>query len=595
MNAPHYRRDSVKGGGMGVGLNVLQNRSRFKNLMVLSLLIQGSSIGRVLAQGPSGAAPVGSGVPPAAVNAVPELSNAQLAEELRQLRSEVNEARALKAEVQQLRGVIQSLSNTQQTTPGWATAAGGAGGSGGALGESPTQGNANGTDAASNGVPDRYHSGAFADPNDPSPSTERLGIKAQYKYNNNATGPLGGGGYFSFHSPDDEFSLNVTNQATIDGTFFDRARLSTTEQGFNIPWSRNYIYGNITKDWSYQIGVQGSLGTFNLLDMSLSWHLTDKLNLRVGKGLAPPGYEYYAFSPALEPVITNSPLWQLMAKRPIGAMLSGTLLENRIQWWSGISNSGASLFGNLDRNYDYNGAIDITPFRGEDWKDSPWEGLGGGFGLSAGRQNYKLYQEGISLSNNGESTTNPAFATVVGLPFHVYNQNVSANGMRSVVAPHVYWYGRFSVLAEYMNFSRMLSDGQTMGRSTQRGYYVNLSYWLTGETDFKGNGFQAYSTMTPLRPFSPSQHLYGPGAWQIAAQWSELDAGLGDFARGFVDADRSTNRMNNLMVGLNWWPNKYTRISFDYVLTQFNNPIPLSGRSPVDGYQTFWTRFAMFF
>ncbi len=106
--------------------------------------------------------------------------------------------------------------------------------------------------------PDRYHSGAFAGRDEPRTQYRAVRpIKARYKYNHNATGPLGGGGYFSFSSPDDEFSLNVTNQITVDGTFVDRARLPTNEQGFNIPFARSFIYGNITEDWSYQVGVQG--------------------------------------------------------------------------------------------------------------------------------------------------------------------------------------------------------------------------------------------------------------------------------------------------------------------------------------------------
>jgi len=524
-------------------------------------------------------------------------TTADLAEQIRQLRAEVAETQALKAEVQHLRGIVQSMGRQTSGTAG----AGGTAATGAArTGTTSGAGGAHeGTTAeargVSSGVTERYHSGGFARSDHPGTETERFGLKGRYKYNEHATGPLGGGGFFSFSSPDDEFTLNITNQITVDGTFLDRARLPTNEQGFNVPFARNFIYGNITKDWSYQVGTQAFLGTFNLLDVFMAWHINDYVTLRAGKGLAPPLYEYYAFSPALEPVITNSPLFQLAGKRPIGLMFTGHLLGQRMQWWSGVSNSGASLFGNLDRNQDYNGAVEFTPFHSDEWKGSVLEGLGGGIGFSAGNQQYLLKQEGVSISNNGESTTNPAYSTVLGIPFYVYNANVAADGMRSVVAPHIYWYGRFSVLAEYINHSRVLTDGENKGRSTQRGYYVNLSYWLTGETDFKGNGFQGYSTITPLHPFIPSRNLYGPGAWQIAAQWSELNAGLGDVARGFVDTSRSTNRMSNFMVGLNWWPNRYTRISFDYVNTFFNNPIPLSGRSPVDGYQTFWTRFAMFF
>lgn len=146
-----------------------------------------------------------------------------------------------------------------------------------------------------------------------------------------------------------------------------------------------------------------------------------------------------------------------------------------------------------------------------------------------------------------------------------------------------------------MDHSRVLTDGATTGRSTQRGYYVNASYRLTGEPDYVGNGFQAYSTIEPLRPFIPSRGQFGPGAWQVASQWAEFNAGTGDIARGFVETDRSTSRMSSLMIGLNWWPNKYTRLSFDYVWTGFNNPIPLVGPAPIDQYNTFWMRFAMFF
>lgn len=511
--------------------------------------------------------------------------DAEILAELRKLRSEVAEARQLKAQVESLRRELDAVKSGGAppasvpdvpnvgesgqpggSLPGWVTDAARGGHSGG-TGPAP----------------------GAKDGDTPPP------IRGRYKYNADATGPFGGGGMFSFSDPNDEFVLNITNQLTIDGTFFDRANLPTIEQNFNIPFARTFFYGNITKDWSYQIGTQGFLGTYNLLDAFVSWHLTPNITLRAGKGLTPPLYEYYAFTPALEPVITNSPLFQLAAKRPIGLMFSGTALDKRVQWWSGVTNSGTAFFGDLNRNVEYNGAIDFTPFRGDDWKGSILEGLGGGFGASAGNQNYKLAQTSIAFTNNGEATTNPSFVTNVGLPFYVYNSDIRADGMRTRISPHIYWYGRFSVLAEMMNFSRELTDGHTSARSTQWAYYVNASYWLTGESDFKGNGFQGYSTVEPLRPFIPSRGQFGPGAWQVAAQWSEFDAGHGDIARGFVDPARSAERMGTFMTGLNWWPNRYTRISFDYVSTQFNRPIVLVAPNPVEQYSIFWMRFAMFF
>lgn len=518
------------------------------------------------------APPTPTATPTATATAAPNMD--EVMRELRQLRQEVRDTRQLKERIGQLENELSNLKTSSPT-------------SGPAVPNSalPGAAPAAGPDA---GTP--YRSGAPSV--EPEAPDDNFPMTASYKYSYNATGPLGGGGYTRLATPDDEFTVNLQNQITIDGTFFDRANMPTTEQGFNIPFHRDFIYGNVTKNVHYQVGVQGFLGTFNLLDAWMSYSFGDWLSVRAGKGLAPPLYEYYAFSPALEPVITNSPLFQMAAARPIGIMATGNLFDGRIQYWSGINNTAKSTFFALNRQMEYNGAVDLKPFANN---DGVLKGLGGGVGFSAGDQQYALSQSGIGFSNNGEASTNSAWITSSGIPFAVYNADVRASGLRTRVAPHIYWYGRFSVLAEYMDFSRELSDPTTSGRSTQRGYYVNLSYFLTGERDFAGNGFQGYSTVVPLCPFRPSKGQWGPGAWQLAAQWSQLNVGRGDFNRGFIDATRWTDRLDQAMVGINWWPNKYTRMSFDYVWTGFNNPIAVNGPSPVGTFNTFWMRFAMFF
>ncbi len=57
------------------------------------------------------------------------------------------------------------------------------------------------------------------------------------------------------------------------------------------------------------------------------------------------------------------------------------------------------------------------------------------------------------------------------------------------------------------------------------------------------------------------------------------------------------------MVGVNWWPNKWVRCSFDWVFDEFNRAISLNGFSPgpnqaanpINRFNTFWTRVAVFF
>ncbi len=540
--------------------------------------------------------------------------NEELLRQIRALRQEVAETRRLKEQVDQLQKQLSAFRPVSQRTPSPpALQPGGADGasggelnrtrSGATMGESaPDSGGMMGGQPAPGAGPyeanqptaelSRARSGAALP--ESTPTADVFPIHGSYRYNGQGTGPLGGGGYFHFGDENDEFVLNVTNQITIDGTFFDRQNMPTIEQGFNVPFARTFLYGNITKNWLYQIGTQGFLGEFNLLDMWMAYRAGDWLTVRFGKGLMPPLYEYYGFSPALEPVITNSPLFQLAGKRQLGVMFLGNLFKNRLQYWSGVTNAGTSFWYALNRNMQYNGAFTITPFKGT---DNPWlEGMGAGIGLSVGDSQYKLAQQGISFVNGaGEPTTNAAWITSSGIPFATYNANVVANGLQTRWAPHFFWYGRFSVLAEMINNSRMLSDGTTEGRSTQWGYYVNLSYWLTGERDFAGNGFQGYSTITPNSPFNPAKGQWGLGAWQVVAQFAELNIGRGDFERGFINPTLSANRLDQLMVGVNCWPNKYTRLSFDWVWTYFNNPIPVNGPNPIATFNTFWMRFAMFF
>jgi phosphate-selective porin OprO/OprP len=64
------------------------------------------------------------------------------------------------------------------------------------------------------------------------PGGDDFPLRGRYRYNGNGTGPLGGGGYVHFGNEDDEFVVYLTNQITIDGTFFDRQNMPTIAQGY---------------------------------------------------------------------------------------------------------------------------------------------------------------------------------------------------------------------------------------------------------------------------------------------------------------------------------------------------------------------------
>lgn len=486
----------------------------------------------------------------------------------------------------------EGIESNRASAPGGANSAGGFGGSPGAYRGTSTWSGFEGAPTYArdgtyaNRAGGRPGQGGASGSKTGGPEDDDFPLKVRYKYNF-------GGGYTELSDDDGEFTLKLQNQITADGTFYDRQNLSTTEKGFNIPFQRIYLYGNITKNWEYQVATQGFLGSFNLLDAFVNAHFDDRIQLKFGRMLSPFLYEYYGFSPAWEPVITNSPLFQLAGKRQVGAMFWGQLFDQKLQYQLGVYNGITGGFFDFDRNKDFLGAVTLTPFK--DRQDSIFQHLGAGVGVETGWQNYLLNRgsQANFINGAGEPTLNNNYITSSGVPFFQYNADVRALGNRTKIAPHFFWFGRFSLLGEYLIQSRELANSTTQGISVQHGYYINASYFLTGER-YNGDGLGGYTTISPIRPFMPSQGKWGPGAWEVAAQFSELNVGTGDFSRGFADPTQSANRLDQLMVGLNWWPNKWVRLSFDWVYDEFNRPIPLGG-NPIDRYNVFWTRFAMFF
>ena len=202
----------------------------------------------------------------------------------------------------------------------------------------------------------------------------------------------------------------------------------------------------------------------------------------------------------------------------------------------------------------------------------------------------------------GEPTTNGSIVTSSGVPFFSFADNVAANGQRTKSRSHllarpVQPPGGIHVpdpAAHQRLDARVLNT---------HAYYVNASYFLTGER-YHGDGTGTYTTISPIRPFMPARGQWGPGAWELATQFSQIFLTSHQLQDQLVAANGpNATRLSQLMVGVNWWPVKWARLSFDWVYDSTNQPIPFGGLthpnnphpSTVDNFNVFWTRVAFFF
>lgn len=118
-------------------------------------------------------------------------------------------------------------------------------------------------------------------------------------------------------------------------------------------------------------------------------------------------------------------------------------------------------------------------------------------------------------------------------------------------AEAAFGFGSFSVQGELTQVDirrDFFRNDITLG-----GYYVQASYFLTGESrnyrPHRGN----FGAVTPVRDFRPG---FGPGAIELAVRYSRVDS---------IDDDYDGGMMDHYTVALNWYLNRETRLMLNYI------------------------------
>jgi phosphate-selective porin OprO/OprP len=148
-------------------------------------------------------------------------------------------------------------------------------------------------------------------------------------------------------------------------------------------------------------------------------------------------------------------------------------------------------------------------------------------------------------------------------------------------------YGPFSIQAEYartfVDDARQPVGGTFRGDLQFQGYYVFVSYFLTGEHRPYDRRLGRVDRVIPLENFfwvrgEDGRRHFARGAWELAARYDYVD--LSDNGvRGGV--------LHDWTLALNWYLNPNMRIQFNYVVADRNVDAPGNG----DPVHIFGTRF----
>jgi len=143
--------------------------------------------------------------------------------------------------------------------------------------------------------------------------------------------------------------------------------------------------------------------------------------------------------------------------------------------------------------------------------------------------------------------------------------------------------GPFCIQGEYWQVNL---DSQAHDDPSFNGYYVLCSYFLTGEhRNYKiaGNDGAEFGMVKIKNLFDPSNGKWG--AWQIAARYADIDLNDNDVYGG---------KMDDITLGVNWYPNPNVRWSFNYVHINVEDSYAVADISDGDA-DIYQARFHIYF
>ncbi len=338
---------------------------------------------------------------------------------------------------------------------------------------------------------------------------------------------------------DEKVKLKVGGRFQQDWTFFlgdNRLGDEQLRDGTEFRRARLYFSGTIYERVEFKVQYDFAGGFAGFRDV---WFGLKKLpvlgNFKGGHFKEPLGLEqltsskYVTFNErALTTVFTPG--------RNAGIQLSNTALDERITWAAGFFHD----VDNFGIGTDDDGGWSTTGrFTGLPWYDEGGRKLlhlGVGYSHRSHQDGFIRYRQRLDIHQA------PRAVDTGGIPAN----SEQVLGLESALVA-----GPFSAQGEYI---WSFVDSPTLGDPTFSSFYVQGSFFLTGENRRYKNSAGSFDRTRPRSSFLDGEG--GAGAWEVAARFSRLD--LDDQG---VDA----GVLKSFAVAVNWYLNANTRVNWNYI------------------------------
>jgi phosphate-selective porin OprO/OprP len=235
-----------------------------------------------------------------------------------------------------------------------------------------------------------------------------------------------------------------------------------------------------------------------------------------------------------------------------GISAAGASSSERIAWRYGIFRPLKNAFGIGIDEYEVIGRFTTSPGYDDDGQRVVHLGVGGSQG-SLVNDEFRL--RGRPLLRNG-----PGYAVPI-----LVDTTTLAGSSQALVAPEfAAVFGSWTLQSEWAGqFFRtdLLPDAST---AFFHGGYVQLLYFLTGETPNYDRREGVFGRVVPTCPLELGGTKRGCGAWQIGVRLGYLD---------LIDDTIDGGQVEDLTVGLNWFLNANMKIQGNYILEHREGPL----------------------
>ena len=346
---------------------------------------------------------------------------------------------------------------------------------------------------------------------------------------------------------DTNSNVNIVLPTDVSVTVFGRAQLDALFGSGDSPFDTVDEVGFRRA----RIGVKGEAGVFDykaeydfaggdadFADLFLGWKNSPLGRAQVGHFKEPVGLEELTSSRFI--TFTERALTAAFTpSRNVGIMFSDS--TDQVAWQYGVfgADTDSSGGGKIDGMYALSGRI-VFPVVNDDNNQVH-------LGLSASVRS----QDTVDYTTRSEV---PFVSAVAG------TGPLSNDGITLYGAEAAWVGGPWSVQGEYL--AADVTDAATATSATEDAtygaWYVEGSYYLTGESRNYQQSRGVFGRPPVTEDFDGEG---GMGAIQFAVRYSMLDLNDGP----------TTDELSDITLGMNWWLNDHTRVSANYVTSNYES------------------------